>query len=199
MSSEERLRKQFAFALEADKEKQIFRQTWLADGQRKENDAEHAWHMALMAILMAEHANEPVDVLKTVTMILIHDIVEIDAGDTYAYDEEAKKSQKEREEQAAERLFGMLPEDQGQKLRALFEEFEEGKTAEARYAHTMDNMQPMMLNAATGGKGWIEHQVHLSQVLKRNEHTAEGSEEIWEYAKEHFLKPNLESGSLKND
>lgn len=199
MNSVERLKQQFAFALEADKEKQIFRETWLSDGERKENDAEHAWHMALMAILMAEHANEPVDVLKTVTMILIHDIVEIDAGDTYAYDEEGKKSQKERETAAAERLFGILPEDQGKELKALFEEFEEGKTPEARFAHTMDNMQPMMLNAATKGKGWIEHQIHLSQVMKRNEHTAEGSEEIWEYAKEYFLKPNLESGSLKND
>lgn len=199
MDSKDRLERQFAFALEADKEKQIFRETWLSDGERKENDAEHAWHMALMAILMAEHANEPVDVLKTVTMILIHDIVEIDAGDTYAYDEEGKKTQKEREAQAAERLFGMLPEDQGTKLRSLFEEFEEGKTPEARFAHTMDNMQPMMLNAATRGKSWVEHQIHLSQVLKRNEHTAEGSEEIWKYAKEHFLKPNLESGSLQKD
>lgn len=196
---EERLEKQFAFALEADKEKQIFRQTWLSDGQRKENDAEHAWHMALMAILMAEHANEEIDVLKTVTMILIHDIVEIDAGDTYAYDEEGKSTQQEREARAARRLYGLLPEDQGQYLKSLFEEFEEGKTPEARFAHTMDNIQPMMLNVASGGKAWVEHQVVLSQVLKRNEHTAEGSRRIWDYGKKNLILPSLEQGSLADD
>ena len=195
----ERLQKQFAFALEADKEKQIFRQTWLADGKRKENDSEHAWHMALMAVLMAEHANEPIDVLKTVTMILIHDIVEIDAGDTYAYDEVGKLTQKDREAKAAERLYGLLPEDQGQYLKGLFEEFEEGKTPEARFAHTMDNIQPLMLNVASDGKAWLDHQVHLSQVLKRNEHTSEGSERIWEYAKEQFILPSLEKGCLGDD
>ena len=196
---DERLKQQFAFALEADKEKQIFRQTWLSDGERKENDAEHAWHMALMAILMAEHANEKIDILKTVTMILIHDIVEIDAGDTYAYDEEGKRNQKEREAEAARRLYGLLPEDQGQYLKSLFEEFEEGKTPEARFAHTMDNIQPMMLNVAADGKAWTEHKIKVSQVLKRNEHTGEGSERIWEYAKENYILPSLEDGCLADD
>lgn len=198
-TDKERLEQQFRFALELDREKQIFRQTWLADGQRKENDAEHAWHMAIMAILLAEHANEEIDLLRTVTMILIHDVVEIDAGDTYAYDEEGKKTQKERETRAADRLFGMLPEDQGAAMRALFEEFEEGVTPEARFAHTMDNIQPMMLNAGADGKGWVEHQVRLSQLMKRNEHTAEGSEAIWEFGREHFIRPNLEKGRLTDD
>ena len=148
----DRMKKQWEFALEIDKEKYIGRQTWLSDGKRKENDAEHAWHAALMAVVFSEYANENIDVLKTVLMILIHDLVEIDSGDTYAYDEEGKKTQRQREERGADRIFGMLPEDQGKQFRALWEEFEEWKTPEARFAHVMDNLQPMMLNAATDGK-----------------------------------------------
>ena len=120
----DRLEQQFEFIREIDKEKFIGRQTYLSDGKRKENDAEHAWHMAIMTILLSEYANEEIDVLKTVTMLLIHDIVEIDAGDTYAYDEEAKKTQKEREQKAAERIFGLLPPDQGEKFKKIWEEFE---------------------------------------------------------------------------
>lgn len=194
--SEERLNRQFAFAKEIDKEKMIGRQTYLSDGKRKENDAEHAWHMALMTILMSEYANEPIDVLKTVTMILLHDVVEIDAGDTYAYDEKAKESQREREEKAADRLFQMLPEDQAVKMRALWEEFEERQTAEAKFARAMDNVQPIMLNAATDGKAWEEHQVHIDQILKRNEITPEGSTVLWEYIRDHFIKPNIEKGKI---
>ena len=192
----ERIEEQLNFIREIDKEKEIFRQTYLADGSRKENDAEHAWHMALMTILLSEYSNEPIDVLKTVIMLLIHDIVEIDAGDTYAYDEAAKATQSEREEKAAERIFGLLPEDQGKRLRELWEEFEERKTPEARFARTMDNVQPIMLNAATDGKAWEEHQVKLSQILKRNERTAEGSEELWEYSWKNFIEPNLEKGRI---
>lgn len=194
-----RLEQQLRFLLEADKEKNIGRQTWLSDGSRKENDAEHAWHLALMAILLREHANEEVDVLKTVTMVLIHDIVEIDAGDTYAYDTAAQSTAHQREKQAAERLFGLLPEDQGQKLRALWEEFEARETPEAKFARTLDNFQPMMLNAASEGKGWVEHSVRLSQVLGRNERTAEGSSVLWEHMKEAYLAPNVEQGRLKDD
>lgn len=193
----QRLEKQFDFIREIDKEKFIGRQTYLSDGVRKENDAEHAWHMAIMTILLSEYAEEEIDVLKTVTMLLIHDIVEIDAGDTYAYDEEGKKTQRQREEKAAERIFGMLPEDQGRKFRALWEEFEARESKEAKFARTMDNLQPMMLNAATDGKAWVEHAVHLSQIMKRNERTAEGSEALWEYAKERFIKPNIENGKIK--
>ncbi len=195
----ERLEQQFRFILEADKEKKIGRQTWLSDGSRKENDAEHAWHLALMTILLSEHANEPIDVLKTVTMVLIHDIVEIDAGDTYAYDAEGQATAHQREQQAAERLFGMLPPDQGEKLKALWVEFEERKTPEARFARTMDNCQPMMLNSASDGKSWVEHSVRLSQVLKRNARSAEGSEVIWNHMLENYIKPNVELGRLADD
>ncbi len=193
----DRLEQQFQFIQEIDKEKFIGRQTYLSDGQRKENDAEHAWHLALMTILLSDYANENIDVLKTVTMLLIHDIVEIDAGDTYAYDEEAKKTQKDREEKAAERIFGLLPEDQGETLKGLWQEFEEQKTPEARFARTMDNLQPMMLNHVTDGKAWVEHGVYLDQILKRNENTDKGSGILWEYAREHFIRPNLEKGRIK--
>ncbi len=194
---ESRLDKQFKFCREIDKEKMIGRQTYLTGGERKENDAEHAWHMALMTVLLSEYAEEEIDVLKTVTMLLIHDIVEIDAGDTYAYDEEAKKTQRQRELAAADRIFGILPEDQGRKLRDLWEEFEEAETAEAKFAHTMDNLQPMMLNDLTDGKSWVKKGVRLGQILKRNEHTAEGSEILWDYAQENFLIPNVEKGRIK--
>lgn len=194
----ERLERQFAFIQEIDKEKRIGRQTYLTGGERKENDAEHAWHIALMTILLSEYANEEVEVLKTVTMLLIHDIVEIDAGDTYAYDEEAAKTQRQREEACADRIFGMLPRDQGEKLRALWEEFEAGETAEAKFARSMDHLQPMMLNAATDGRSWAEHGIHIDQVLKRNERTAKGSEVLWEYAKSHFLEPNVKKGRIKS-
>lgn len=187
----ERLQQQFDFIREIDKEKFIGRQTYLTGGRRKENDAEHAWHMAIMTILLREYSNEEIDVLKTVTMLLLHDLVEIDAGDTYAYDEEGKKTQKQRERKAADRLYGMLPDDQGEFLRSLWDEFEEGKTPEARFARTMDNLQPMMLNDATNGKAWEEHGVALSQVLKRNERTPDGSACLWEYARENFIKPHI--------
>lgn len=194
-----RLEQQFRFFREIDREKMIGRQTYLTDGIRKENDAEHAWHMAVMTILLSEYANEKIDVLKTVTMLLIHDIVEIDAGDTYAYDEAGKKDQHIRESKAAERIFGLLPSDQGERLKGLWEEFEAGKTAEARFAHTMDNIQPMMLNDATEGKSWKEHGVHLSQILGRNAHTAEGSEALWEFAQKTMIQPNVEKGRIQPD
>ena len=195
----ERLEKQFDFFREIDKEKFIGRQTYLTDGERKENDAEHAWHMAIMTVLLAEYANEKIDVLKTVMMLLIHDLVEIDAGDTYAYDEEGKKTQREREEKAAKRIFGLLPEEQGEKLMALWEEFEAYETPEANFAHTMDNIQPVMLNDATDGKAWLEHGVHLSQILGRNKKTAEGSEELWQYAYEKMIAPIAAKGRIIED
>ena len=193
----ERLEKQFDFFREIDKEKFIFRQTHLTDGKRRENDAEHAWHMAIMTILLSEYANDEIDVLKTVTMLLIHDLVEIDAGDTYAYDEEGKKTQHEREEKAAERIFGILPEDQGKKLRELWEEFEAYETKEAKFAHTMDNIQPAMLNAAIDGADWVLHGVQLEQILGRNKKTAEGSEVLWDYAYQNMIEPNVKKGRIK--
>ena len=194
---EERLKRQLDFALEIDKEKNIFRQTHLSGHGRNENDAEHAWHMAIMAYLLKEYANEPVDIAKVMLMCLIHDIVEIDAGDTYAYDEEGKKTQAERERKAADRIYGMLPEEQGKKLYDLWLEFEAQETPEAKFARTMDNIQPMMLNAATDGKAWVEHGVHLNQILGRNAHTAEGSEILWEYARENFIQPHIEAGHIR--
>ena len=195
----ERLEKQMAFIREIDKEKQIFRQSYVTDGTRKENDAEHAWHMAIMTFLLSEYANEEIDVLKTIRMILIHDIVEIDAGDTYAYDDSAKATQHEREERAANRLFGMLPEDQAKELRALWDEFEAGETKEARFARTMDNVQPLLLNDATGGKAWEEHDVPLSKIMKRNERTAKGSEALWEYSRDSLIKKNVTEGHIIPD
>jgi len=197
MKDMERMDRQFAFLREADKEKTIERQTYITDASRKENDAEHAWHAALMAIITSEYANEKIDVLKVVTMLLIHDIVEIDAGDTYAYDEEAKKTQEAREKAAAERLFGLLPKDQGEKFKALFEEFEEVKTPEARFARAMDHIQPVILNDAAGGISWKEHDVELAQILARNKDTHTGSEELWKYALEKLLKPNVEKGNIR--
>lgn len=193
------LDKLFDFFREIDKEKQIYRQTLLADGSRQENDAEHAWHMAIMTILLSQYANEQIDVLKTVTMLLIHDIVEIDAGDTYAYDSEGQKTQRAREEKAAERIFGLLPEEQGRYLRDLWEEFEAYETPEAKFAHTMDNIQPAMLNDAADGVSWTKHQVRLSQILRRNAKTAEGSQTIWNYAFENIFTPNIEKGNIIDD
>ena len=155
--------------------------------------------MAIMTILLSEYANEEIDVLKTVTMLLIHDLVEIDAGDTYAYDEEGKKTQHEREEKAAERIFGILPEDQGKKLRELWEEFEAYETKEAKFAHTMDNIQPAMLNAAIDGADWVLHGVQLEQILGRNKKTAEGSEVLWDYAYQNMIEPNVKKGRIKTE
>lgn len=196
---EKRLEQQIAFCREIDKEKFIGRQTWLTGAVRKENDAEHAWHMAVMTVLLSEYANEEIDVLRTMTMLLIHDLVEIYAGDTYAYDEEGKKTQKSREIAAADRLFQMLPEDQGKKFREIWEEFETENTPESRFARTMDNLQPMMLNAATDGKSWADRGIRLSQILGRNKNTAKGSEILWKYAKENFLQPNLDKGRIVED
>lgn len=196
---EKRLEQQIAFCREIDKEKFIGRQTWLTGATRKENDAEHAWHMAVMTVLLSEYANEEIDVLRTMIMLLIHDLVEIYAGDTYAYDEEGKKTQKRRELAAADRLFQMLPEDQRKKFREIWEEFEAENTPESHFARTMDNLQPMMLNAATDGKSWADRGIRLSQILGRNKNTAKGSEVLWEYAKENFLQPNLEKGRIVED
>lgn len=197
--SEERIRKQFDFITEIDKEKQITRQNYIADGSKKENDAEHAWHMAVMAILLSEYSNEPIDVLKTVTMLLIHDLVEIKAGDTYAYDEAGKADQHERELEAADYIFSMLPEDQGKKFRELWDEFEAGESAEAKFARTMDRIQPLILNSASEGKSWIEHGVKLSQIMNRNKATAKGSEVLWQYALENFIEPNVENGKIRGE
>lgn len=194
-----RIDRQFDFIREIDKEKFVGRQTYLTDGQRLENDAEHAWHMAVMVLLLEEYSNEPIDKLRTISMLLIHDLVEIKAGDTYAYDEEGKKDQHQRELEAAEALFGILPPDQERYLRSLWDEFEQGDTPEARFARTLDRVQPMMLNSATEGKMWLKRGIKLSQVLDRNQKTAEGSEVLWQYALKNFIMPGVETGKLKNE
>ncbi len=195
---QERFAKQLAFLLEADKEKEIYRQTHLTGYKRQENDAEHAWHMAMMIYLLKEYANEPFDLAKTMMMAIIHDIVEIDAGDTYAYDLQAVALQKEREARAAERIFGLLPDEQKAEMIALFNEFEEGKTAEAKFAHVMDNFQPLMLNDANNGGDWRLHTVKKSQVMKRQKRSQEGSEEIWAYTKK-LIDKNVKNGNIIND
>lgn len=194
----ERIEKQFEFLKEIDKEKNIFRQTYLADGMRKENDAEHAWHMALFVMVLSEYANEDIDVLKTMKIVLIHDLIEIYAGDTYAYDSKGNESKRGRELAAADRLFSILPKDQAEEFRALWDEFEENITPEARFANTMDKIQPLMLNNASEGRSWEEHGVHASQVYGRNEKTHLGSEELWKYADETFIRPNV-GRQLKRD
>ena len=177
---DERLRKQLDFVLEVDKEKNIFRQTQLSGHGRNENDAEHAWHMALMAYLLKEYANESVDITKVMLMCLIHDVVEIDAGDTYAYDSEGLKTQKDRENKAKERIFSLLPDDQKAELIALFDEFEAYDTPESKYAHAMDNLQPLLLNNSNGGGDWREHGVTKDQVYGRQSKTSSGSEKLYE-------------------
>ena len=192
---DERLEKQLAFSLELDKEKNIFRQTHLSGHGRRENDAEHAWHMAIMAYLLREYANERVDILRVMLMCLIHDIVEIDAGDTYAYDAEGLKTQKEREDKAKERLFSLLPDDQRAELTALFDEFEAYETPEARYAHALDNLQPLILNNSNDGGDWKEHGVTAATVYGRQRKTRLGSERLFEVT-DQILQSNIKKGNL---
>ena len=193
---DERLKKQLDFALEIYKEKNILRQTHLSGHGRNENDAEHAWHMAIMAYLLREYSNEPVDITRVMLMCLIHDVVEIDAGDTYAYDEEGKKTQKAREEAAKERIYSLLPEDQKEELAAIFDEFEESKTPESKFAHAMDNLQPLMLNNSNDGGDWREHGVSAKQVYGRQSRTKEGSEKLYEVT-DQIIKKHREKGNLK--
>lgn len=194
----ERFEKQLAFILEADKEKNILRQTHLSGHGRRENDAEHAWHMALMIYLLKEYVNEEFDLAKAMMMALIHDVVEIDAGDTFAYDEEGLATQREREEKAADRIFGLLPEDQNAELRGLFEEFEAQETKEARFVKVMDNFQPLLLNDSNGGEDWRIRTIKKSQVMKRQEKTELGSVEIWKYIR-NMIEENVENGNIVDE
>ena len=187
----ERLQQQMEFMAEVDKLKQIGRQSYLTDGSRKENDAEHSWHLAMMAVFLSEYATEDVDVLHVISMVLIHDLVEIDAGDTYAYDTEGNKSKRAREEKAADRIFNILPKDQAEKLRDLWEEFEANETPEANFANALDRIQPIMLNHKSDGKAWAEHQVALSQILARNVNIKKGAPKLWDYAMENLIQPNV--------
>ena len=179
----DRFERQIQFILEVDKLKTILRRTYLIHEERSENTAEHSWHLAIMAILLAEHANEPVDVARVIKMVLVHDIVEIDAGDTYFYDTAAALDKSEREHAAADRLFGILPPDQGRELRALWEEFEAGDTPDARFALALDRFMPQLHNYYTHGRSWAEHGITADRVLERNECMAEGSARLWDCAR----------------
>ena len=193
---DDRLKQQLDFALEIDKEKNIFRQTHLSEHGRNENDAEHAWHMAIMAYILKEYSNEPIDIAMVMLMCLIHDIVEIDAGDTYAYDAENLKTQKAREDVAKDRIFSLLPKEQKEELIQLFDEFEAFQTAESKFAHAMDNLQPLMLNNSNGGGDWKEHDVSAAQVYGRQEKTRLGSEKLFEVI-DQVLQDNIRKGTIK--
>ena len=194
----ERLEQQMNFIMEVDKLKNIIRQNYISDGSRKEDDADHSWHLALMCVLLREYSNEEINLAKAMTMVLIHDIVEIDAGDTYAYDDEGNQSKAQRELAAADRIFHLLPGDQADHLRGLWDEFEEGITAEAKFASTLDKIQPLLLNAKSGGISWKEHKVKLSQIMKRNEKTKEGSDVLWDYELK-VIQEQIEKGNIIKD
>lgn len=190
--------RQIAFILELDKIKNITRRTYLSDASRLENDAEHSWHLALMAFMLAEYADDSVNVLKTVKMVLLHDVVEIDAGDTYCYDEKANRTKEERERKAADRIFGLLPAERGAECRGLWEEFEQGDTAEARFANALDRLQPLLLNDASGGRSWKEHGIKKSQVLKRVAPVRAASEKLWDFALQ-LIDKNVAAGNLADE
>ncbi|WP_134687174.1 HD domain-containing protein [Brevibacillus migulae] len=180
----ERLQRQIDFLLEIDKLKQVYRQTLISDGSRQENDAEHTWHLAMLAITLAEYANDPeLDVLRVIKMLLVHDLVEIDAGDTYAYDELGHLDKEEREQKAAARIFPILPEDQAEELYSLWMEFEQRQTPEARFASACDRLQPLLLNYHTEGLLWKKRGITSEQVLKRNQPIAGGAEPLWDYVR----------------
>jgi putative hydrolase of HD superfamily len=190
-----RFERQIQFILEVDKLKTILRRTYLLNADRVENTAEHSWHLAIGAILFAEHANEPVDITRVLKMVLVHDIVEIDAGDTYFYDEAAEVDKSTREQRAADRLFGILPADQGEELRALWEEFELGETPEARFALALDRFMPQLHNYYTEGRSWNEHGITADRVLERNASIANGSGKLWDCARS-LLDDAVERGFL---
>lgn len=193
-----RFDRQVDFILELDKEKNILRQNHLSGYVRRENDAEHAWHMAIMVYLLKEYANKDFDIAKAMMMALIHDVVEIDAGDTYAYDPKAKLDQKEREDKAAQRIFSILPDDQRDELKALFYEFEACESAEAKFVRAMDNFQPLLLNDINNGEDWRLHGVTMEQIMNRQKRSAQGSKTIWEETYK-IIEKNLEKGNIKKD
>lgn len=193
-----RLQQQMRFLIEIDKAKNVLRQSLISDGSRRENDAEHSWHLAVMAVVLAEYADEPVDLSRVIKMLLIHDLVEIDAGDTFVYDEAAQDSKLERERKAAERIFGLLPPDQKEELRSLWEEFEGGHTAEARFAAALDRLHPMILNHCTQGGTWKRHGIPKSRVIARNRWIEEASAALWRYAQS-LVDDAVAKGYLEDD
>lgn len=200
MKSSERFSQQIDFILEIDRLKHVYRKTLLLTSKRAENDSEHSWHLAVMALLLSEYSNDnTLDVCKVIKMVLIHDLVEIDAGDTYCYDVEAVKEQAKKERKAAERIFGMLPADQAEQFWALWDEFNAMTTAEARFAAALDRLQPLLHNFHTQGTMWKKHRVTKAQVVERNGPMANGSEALWEYAKKNLIDEAVRKGYLIQD
>ena len=193
----ERLEAQLAFGLELDREKNVLRQTHLSGHGRRENDAEHAWHMAILSYLLREYANEEVDIAHVMIMCLIHDVVEIDAGDTYAYDAEGLATQATREQAAKERIFSLLPEDQAKELMDIFDEFEAYETPESKFAHAMDNLQPVLLNNSNEGSDWVEHGVSAKQVYGRQSKTALGSQTLFDEFIDPVLRHHVAAGHIR--
>jgi putative hydrolase of HD superfamily len=191
-----RLEQQIRFLVEADKLKEVFRQTLVTQSRRAENDAEHSWHLCLLAVVLAEHARVPgLDLGRVLKMVIVHDLVEIDAGDTYAYDQAAMATQHAREQVAADRIFGLLPADQAREFRAIWDEFEARQTPEAKFAAAVDRFQPMLLGVETGGESWRRHGITQDRVLARNAHIVEGSPALWDYAVE-MIQRAVDAGSL---
>lgn len=191
------LNDQMQFIAEIDKAKHVLRQTKLSDGSRRENDAEHSWHLCVMALLLEEYAKEPVDINHVIKMLLVHDIVEIDAGDTFAYDDFGQRDKQEREQKAAERLFSMLPPNQASAMRHLWEEFEARETPEARFAAAIDRLQPMLLNFLSEGFAWKKFDITADRVFDRNEQIKDGSKQLWEYAQQ-IIEESVNRGYLKS-
>ncbi|MBW2060211.1 MAG: HD domain-containing protein [Deltaproteobacteria bacterium] len=190
-----RLKEQIRFLVEIDKLKSVLRQSRLVNAERRENSAEHSWHVAVMALVLSEHAAEQVDLAHVLQMLLVHDLVEIDAGDTYCYDEAGALDQKERESRAAERIFSLLPEDQAKELVELWEEYETGISPEAKFAAALDRLMPLLHNYHTQGKSWKEHDITRDQVLARNANIGEGSKILWQYAQS-IIDKSVSAGYL---
>jgi putative hydrolase of HD superfamily len=196
-SDKTRLEEQIQFIVEIDKLKKVYRQTMLTDKSRQENDAEHSWHLAVMAMLLSEHAAaKELDLLKVLKMVLIHDLVEIDAGDTFCYDEKGNLDKAEREQKAADRIFSILPEDQAEELRQLWEEFDEMETPESQFAAALDRLQPLIHNHNTDGGTWTKYGIQKEKIIQRNKHIYNGSPKLWEYATE-ILEQAIEKGWIK--
>lgn len=195
---DDRLARQLEFILEIDRLKSVLRRTYLLSGERRENSAEHSWHIAAMALILEEYANEPVDILRVLKLALVHDIVEIDADDTFCYDEGAIATKAEREQRAATRIFGLLPDDQQGEVRGLWDEYEAGDTQESKFANALDRLMPILHNCCAGGRSWRENGIRRSQVLARNRHAADGSERLWAFIRQ-LVDAAVERGYLLDD
>lgn len=194
-----RFNKQLEFIKEIDKLKHVRRRSILLNGERRENSAEHCWHVAVMAMLLCEYSNSPVDAVKVMKMLTIHDIIEIEAGDTYVYDTAGLKDQEEREQKAADKIFGILPDDQNYEFRALWDEFEAAETSEAKFGKAIDRLMPLLHNVGTGGEVWTKNNIHIDQVMNLMENGIKaGSEDIWQYAQQ-IIKESAEKGWLRTD